>query len=236
MEVGEELHGAATVTSHMWVPGTSRLRTSVLAAWADNLAGLLAARVMNPRVPVTIELDVHLHAPAPGDGEVRAVARVVKAGRSMFVAEVEFVSGEGEPIAVAGASFMLAPDPAVRLPARLSIDSPASQRRLAVPLAERAGCRREEAGTAVLERSADGLNSSNTVHGGLLALVAEEAVLSLAPGDTVCSLGLRYLQAVRVGPAVASARLDGGLGRVLLRDAGNDDRLSVIATVRTFGR
>ncbi|OLT30292.1 thioesterase [Actinomadura sp. CNU-125] len=233
VEVGEELHGTAVVTPHMHVPGTARLRTSVLAAWADNLAGLLAARVMNPRVPVTIELDVHLHAPAPGDGEVRAVARVVKAGRSIFVAEVEFVSAEGEPLAVAGASFMLAPDPAVRLPERLSIGDP-PRRRLAVPLAERAGCRRGEPGTAVLERSVDGLNSSNTVHGGLLALVAEEAVLSVAQGGTVCSLGLRYLQAVRVGPAVASAGLDQGLGRVEVRDSGNGDRLSVIATVRTF--
>lgn len=234
-EAGEELHGTAEVTPHMHAPGTPHLRTSVLAAWADNLAGLLAARVMNPRVPVTIELDVHLHSPAPGSGRVRGIARTARAGRSVFVAEVDFVTGDGEPIAIAAGSFMLAPDPAVRLPARLGIDVPPPPR-LSVPFAERAGCRRREPGTAVLNRSEDGLNSSNTVHGGLLALVAEEAVLSLAPGDTLCSLGLRYLQAVRVGPAVATASLDHGLGRAVLRDSGNGDRLSVLATARTFGR
>jgi hypothetical protein len=41
------------------VPGTSRLRTSILATWADNLAGLLAVYAMAPRVPVTLDLDVH---------------------------------------------------------------------------------------------------------------------------------------------------------------------------------
>ncbi|WP_218040262.1 hotdog domain-containing protein [Actinomadura sp. WMMB 499] len=236
VEAGEELHGTAEVTPHMHAPGTPHLRTSVLAAWADNLTGLLAARVMNPRVPVTIELDVHLYAPGPAAGTVRGIARTVKAGRSIFVAGVDFVSGDGEPVAMAAGSFMLAPDPAVRLPARLSIDAPPPRRRLAVPLAERAGCRRGEPGTAVLHRSEDGLNSSRTVHGGLLALVAEEAALSLAPGDTVASLGLRYLQPVRVGPVVATAHLGGGLGRAVLRDSGSDDRLSVIATIRTFGR
>ena len=44
---------------------------------------------------------------------------------------------------------------------------------------------------AVLPRSEDGLNSSNTVYGGLIALAVEEAVLSLADGQTLCSLALR---------------------------------------------
>jgi len=87
----------------------------------------------------------------------------------------------------------------------------------------------------VLPRSEDGLNSSNSLNGGLIALAAEEAVLSLAPADTLCSLGLRYLQAVRAGPVVATARAHDGLGQVELRDSGRGDRLSVTATARTFG-
>ena len=54
---------------------------------------------------------------------------------------------------------------------------------------------------AVLPLLEDGLNASNTVNGGLIALVIEEALLSLAPGQTLCSLALRYMQPVRVGPA-----------------------------------
>jgi acyl-coenzyme A thioesterase PaaI-like protein len=232
--VGDEMHGTAPVTTQMHVPGTGHLRTSILATWADNLAGLLAVVALAPRVPVTLELDVHLYRPAPGDGVVRGVGRTVKAGRSVFVASVEFTSGLGEPVAVGAGSFMAAPDPAVTMRASPGADPPPDGR-LTMPFAERAGCERQRPGVAVLPRSEDGLNSSNTVNGGLIALAAEEAVLSLAPGATLCSLGLRYLQAVRAGPVVATARIRDGLGQVELRDAGNGGRLAVTATARTFG-
>lgn len=232
--VGNEMHGAASITPEMHVPGTTQLRTSILAAWADHLAGLLAIDAIAPRVPVTLELDVHLYRPAPGSGVVRGVGRTIKVGRSVFVAGIEFFSEGGEPVAIAAGSFMSAPDPSAKLPANLSIDRLLSENRLSVPFAERAGCERRTPGVAVLVRSEDGLNSSNTVNGGLIALAAEEAVLSLAPGDALCSLGLRYLQAVRVGPVVATARIHAGLGQAELRDSGNDDRLSVTATARTF--
>jgi len=223
---GDELRGTATVTPPMHVPGTAQLRTSILATWADTLGGLLAAHAIGPRVPVTLELDVHLFGPAPGSGVVRSTGRVIKAGRTVFVAGVDFTTEGGEPVATAAMSFMSAPDPAARLPARLSVDLPPDPdgRRLAVPLAERAGCQRRAPGLAVLPRSEDGLNSSNSVNGGLIALAAEEAVLSLAPGDALCSLGLRYLQAVRAGPVVATARLHRGLGQVELRDSGHARR------------
>ena len=87
----------------------------------------------------------------------------------------------------------------------------------------------------MLPRSEDGLNSSNTVNGGLIALAVEEALLSLAPGETLCSLALRYMQAVRAGPAVATATMTAGLGQAELRDAGNGNRLAVAATARVFG-
>ncbi|BCK54056.1 hypothetical protein [Nocardia wallacei] len=58
--VGDELHGSAEITPEMHVPGAAVLRTSVLATWADTVSGLLASLVMGPRVPVTLELDVHL--------------------------------------------------------------------------------------------------------------------------------------------------------------------------------
>ena len=69
-------------------------------------------------------------------------------------------------------------------------------------------------------------------HEPSLALAAEEAVLSLAPGETLGSLALRYLQPVRVGPAVASATLSAGLARVEVRDSGREDRLAVMASAR----
>jgi acyl-coenzyme A thioesterase PaaI-like protein len=232
---GEELHGSAAITPEMSVPGTSVLRASILAMWTDMLAGLLAAQAMAPSVPVTLELDVQLYRPVPASGTVRGVGRTIKRGKSVFVASADFMWNEGDSIATATASFMPAPDPAAKLPEQLSIDTTPPQLLLGMPLAQRAGCERRQPGVAVLPRSGDGLNSSRTVNGGLIALAAEEAALSLSPKETLCSLGLRYLQPVRIGPLVAAATVRNGLGRVELRDAGHANRLSALATTRSFG-
>jgi acyl-coenzyme A thioesterase PaaI-like protein len=231
---GTDLEGTASIVPGMCVPGTEHLRTSLIATWADHLAGLLAVTVVAPQVPVTLGLDVHLFSPAPGSGTLRCVGTTLKAGRSIFMASVEFSTGEGEPVAVSTGTFMTAPDPSLRLPASLSFDGPQPELRLQVPWAERAGCERRQPGVAVLPRSDDGLNSSNTVNGGLIALVVEEAALSLSPGATLSSLSMRYLRPVRVGPAVATAHARSGLGQIEVRDAGNDNRLAVLATARFF--
>ena len=216
-------HVASTETRRCGVPGT----------WAYGV--ISAAQGMAPRVPVTLELDVHLYRPAPGAGLIRAVGRPVKKGRSVFVGHVEFSTEDGEPVGFSTSSFMAAHDTALRMPSLTSLDAMPAAPPLTVPLADRAGCKRQEPGVAVLPRSEDGLNASNTVNGGLIALAVEEALLSLAPGQTLCSLALRYMQPVRVGPAVATATLAAGLGQAELRDAGNGNRLSVTATARTFG-
>jgi acyl-coenzyme A thioesterase PaaI-like protein len=232
---GDELHATGAITPPMHVPGTSRLRISILACWADMVGGMLTMRAIAPRAPVTLELDVHLYRPAPAGGRVRAVGRVAKSGRSVTVIEVDFLDEQGETFAFSGLSFMAAPDSSLTSPLPASIDRPPREPTLMLPLADRAGCKRQQPGTAVLPRTEDGLNGVGTIHGGLLALAAEEAVLSTAPGETLSSLGLRYLQPVRVGPAVATATIRAGLGRVKLRDSGRDDRLAVTATATITG-
>ncbi len=231
---GEALRGAASVSPYMLVPGTDCLRASILASWADMLCGLLSMRAFGGRVSVTLELDVHLYRPAPGSGTVTATGRAVKTGRSVFVGEVEFADARGEAFGFSAASFMVAPDMTLRPPRPPNFDIPPQDARLSMPLAERADCKRRAPGVAVLHKSEDGLNQAKTVHGGLIALAAEEAVLSLAPGTSLSSLALRYLQPVRVGPAVATAFVRDGLGRVSLRDSGSGDRLAVTGTTRTF--
>jgi len=231
---GDDLHGAASVTPYMRVPGTDCLRASILASWADMLLGLLSMRAFAGQVSVTLELDVHLYRPAPGSGTVTSVARQVKAGRSVFAGEVEFADASGEAFGFSAASFMAAPGESLRPPRPTRLEIPPQEPLLIMPLAERADCKRQAPGVAVLHKSEDGLNGAKTVHGGLIALAAEEAVLSLAPGTSLSSLALRYLQPVRVGPAVATASLRDGLGRVSLRDAGSGDRLAATATTRTF--
>ncbi len=234
----DALVGSATVVPAMHVPGTEQVRISILAAWADVVAGHLAAFTIHPRVPVTLELDVHLFVAPPGAGTVIGVGRVVKAGRSVFVSSVDFTDEDGEPIGFAAASFMPSPDERLTIDiGPMSVDRPPAPRgpELTVPFAERAGCAVRGPGVAVLGHSEESLNASNTLNGGLIALACEEAALSLTPGATLASLDLRYLQPVRVGPAVAEAEVHHGLGRIEVRDAGNDNRLCVAATSRTFG-
>ena len=105
-------------------------------------------------------------------------------------------------------------------------------------MAQRAagGARRPRAGgpgRAVLLRSEDGLNSSNSLNDAFIALAAEEVVLSVAPGDSLCSLELRSLQTVRAGPVVATACVRGRPGQVAMHDSGNGNRLSVVAMAGT---
>jgi acyl-coenzyme A thioesterase PaaI-like protein len=233
---GDEIHGSAPVVPEMWVPGTTSLRTSILAAWVDLVAGLAAIGVLAPRVPVTLELDVHVYEEAPAGGTVQAVSRLVKAGRSVVVCGVDLTDHDGRPVAIGTASFMAAPDPRLELPRHISLDAmPVPRGPLRRPFAERAGCLRREPGVAVLPRSDDGLNASGSVNGGLIALVVEEAALSLTPGATLSSMALRYLRPVRSGPAVATAEVRTGLARVEVRDAGGDDRPAVTATTRAVG-
>jgi acyl-coenzyme A thioesterase PaaI-like protein len=233
---GDVMRGSGHVVPEMWVPGTKALRTSILAAWADVVAGYIAVGLFDPGVPVTLDLDVHLHRPAVAIDEVRMVGGVQKSGRSVSVLSIEIL-GDHVAIGFAHATFMAAPNPSLRMPTvvrdegLLHLHPP----RLDVPFAERAGCERLAPGLASIPLRPDGLNASGTLNGGLLALAVEEAALSARPGDTLASVSMRYVQPVRVGPAVARADVRDGLGNVVVRDAGRDDRLAVIATTRTFG-
>lgn len=230
---GDGLIGSAEVTSPMWVPGTECLRLSILATWVDMVAGLMAVEELAPSVPVTIELDVHLHRPAPGHGTVTATGRPLRSGRSVFVAAVD-LAVDGEPFGIGGASFTAARDPKLTMPPRSAIERLPMGRPLEVPLAERAGSRRVAPGRVELPRRLDGLNAAGTLNGGLIALAAEEAAVSLVDGSTAASLGLRYLRPVRHGPLVAIADGHDGLVSVALHDAGHADRLAATAVLRLF--
>jgi acyl-coenzyme A thioesterase PaaI-like protein len=231
-----QLTGAAELTPFMHAPGTAHLRTSILVMWADMLGGILSLVALRPAVPVTLELDVHLYRPAPGSGRLTAVGRTVKAGRSVHVVESEFMDDSGTVFAFSAGSFMSSPNTSLTAPsARTSMRVVSDAPPLAVPLGERAGVSRLAPGVARMPMTDEGLNSNNTMHGGLIGMVAEEAVLSLAPpGSTLSSLGIRYLSPVRRGPTAGTAAGASGLYRVQLRDVGTASRLAAVATARTF--
>jgi acyl-coenzyme A thioesterase PaaI-like protein len=228
---GDGLRGTAEITPETWVPGTQVVRTSVLATWVDVVAGLLSGWSMRPRVSVTLDLDVHLFRQPVGTGTVSAVSSIVKAGRSVVVSAVELtLAGDDTPFAVGSASFMPSPNPEHLMPAGFPLTGTSGSRRLAAPLAERAGVERVAPGVAEIPWRTGNINASGSIQGGLVALAVEEAVLSAAEPTVLRSLSVRYLRAFRTGPARATATVHGDLARVEVVDLTNDARLGLLAT------
>lgn len=220
------LRGEAEVGAEMYVPGSTTLRASILAIWADVLSGLLVVDLVRPRVPVTLQLDVDLFGRSTGIERAVGTSSLLKAGSAVSVVEIDFTDGNGRRFATSVGTFMVAPDPGVQLPegfdplAQMGV----ARDRLTEPFADRAGCVRLPPNEASISMSDGARNSSGTLNGGLLALAAEEAALTAMPGSFVESLSLHYLRPVRVGPAVATAEPHGHVVEVAVRDHGRDDR------------
>lgn len=234
---GDGLRGHATVNEHMHVTGTDVLRASILATWSDTVTGLVCAKVVEPRVPVTLELDLHLYGPPVAPDEIVITGHLVKAGKDVLLSTVDIADGTGDAIGSADATFMLAPDETLRLP--MPVDELVGAvgtmpGRLAEPFAERAGCERREPGVAWMPPTTDEQrNSSNTLNGGLIALLVEEAAVSTRPGSSLSSLIVHFARPIRTGPAVARATVHGDVAEVVVTDEGRGD-LAVKATARFF--
>ena len=229
---GDDVVGRATVVEEMCVPRTDALRTSVVLTWADIVAGAVAGRAMEPRIPLTLDLEVQVARPARPGQVVAAEATLVRAGRTIVVTECWFRDADdGTPLAYALASFVPAPDPTAVFPDGFPITD-LSTGRLAVPLAERVGCRVVEPGTVEMPRRPDGLNAVGAIQGGLAAVALEEAVTSTTGSPRhLSSLVVRYLRPVMQGPAIAVSAGAGEVHTVRLTDAAVG-KLCLVATAR----
>ncbi|MFN8027929.1 MAG: PaaI family thioesterase [Acidimicrobiia bacterium] len=228
---GLPLRGVAEVFPEICVPGTTTLRSGVIAAWADLVTGTVAAEAMDPRIALTLDLELQVLAPAVVGHRITVEAAPVKVGRSVTVCRADFRDeSTGAAVAVAYASFMASPDPEHVWGegfSRMQLDG-----RLAVPLAERMQLAWPAPGVVELPHLPEGLNASGAIQGGLVAVAVEEAAHAVAaPGQTVGMLNLRYLRPFTVGPARATATRDGHLVLVELEDAGAG-KLGAVATVR----
>jgi acyl-coenzyme A thioesterase PaaI-like protein len=235
---GDDLVGKAEVVPTMLVPDSDILRVSVLAIWADTIIGLIAMQTIAPRVPATLELDIHVLAPIKNCKTVCARARITKSGKSALIFSIAFTDETDRPLAFGHSIFMAIPDPNISIPTgdwALKRFSEGGTRTLLQPLAKRVRCERLEPGVASLPWAADTQNSTKAINGGILAVAIEEAVLSsLAVGEqTLSSMIVRYLRAVRSGPAIATAHVSHGLGQVEVIDSSNQ-ALSAVATIRLF--
>lgn len=222
--------GWLQITDELRAPGSSQVRASVLATMSDVWTGALAGMACAPRVALTVDLTARILGDVGGD-RLDIVGTVLKQGRTTIVAETDFRHPvTGTVVALSHATFVASPRPQ-------DVIGPLSAGRtsanaLSRPIAEALGARVLSPGVVQIERGPYVNQPSGTLQGGVVAVLAELAAESLT-GVRVLELEVRYLSAVRVGPARTSAvTLDDHTVRVEARDAGNHDRLTTVVMAR----
>jgi acyl-coenzyme A thioesterase PaaI-like protein len=179
---------------------------------------------------------VRVARPIPVGAEVSAHGRILKSGRTIQFCEATYrLDGGEEPVAAALATFVSSPRPDDDL-GELDTD-PSRMTRIVVtppePVAAMLGTRVVGPGVVEADRHQRIINWADTIQGGAVCAVAEEAVLALDPGHVPSALSVRFTGTVRVGPMRATAERLGPWVRVEVRDVGNDSRLAAVAFART---
>jgi uncharacterized protein (TIGR00369 family) len=244
--------GIAQVRPELFAPGTSHIRTSLLLAMVDIVAGHTPDGPGKPATGATLDLRATILAPPPTTGVVDIRCRPLRVGRRFVVSDIGlFAAGadraEGADRAAGGAPFARAT--ATFLVLSLSEGAPPGRPPL-LPMDEGSfdeflGARIRDERTLVMDASRRVANGPvGTVHGGaqvlLAELAAEHALGARGRGLIATDIDIHYLDRLRAGPLAASARLastESGtpLAVVTLSDSGDGDRPIGHAVV-TFGR
>jgi acyl-coenzyme A thioesterase PaaI-like protein len=245
--------GRAEFDAQLCLPGTTTPRTAALAVVTDNAAGYVGIHALGA-MAYTVDLSMHVFR-TPTGRAVEYVCRPLRAGRRIAVLETWCtVAGETDPFGVSVATYMVAGEPPADGPDPVIFTMPtgddapfAPSSVIDEPLDARLRITQVAPGVLELPHEPHLSNGRGTVQGGILSLLVERACESAladghvdGPADAhvVAGLDVRYLSAVRVGPAraEASALRDGEGGGHLwctVVDAGDDDRLVAHALVNT---
>jgi uncharacterized protein (TIGR00369 family) len=229
-----------------WLPVVGEVRNpsgsvhaGVLATLVDMLGGGLAATTVAPDWIATADLTLHV-LPRPAADEVRAVAQVLRAGRTTAVIEVALHDDAGT-IGAATMSFarLVRRDDNPEVPApgaagRGTLALPDSH--LALPIVEQLGFAIVDAESGAIELPITPYigNTLDAVQGGVVAtaaVVAADAIVGAEAGPSVETVDLQitYLALVKDGPLRTAARLvDPATADVTVLDG--NGRTTTIAT------
>ena len=229
-----------------WLPVVDFIRNpsgsvhaGVVATLVDLLGGGLAATTVAPDWIATADLTLHL-LPRPAGDEVEGVARVLRAGRTTAVIEVDLRDSFG-PLGLATMSFarLVRRDDNPQVPApgtagRGTLALPDS--RLTRPVVDQIGFSVVDASVGEIELPVTPYigNTLGAVQGGVVAtaiVVATDAIAGAkagAPVETV-DLQVTYLSLVKAGPLRTVAHLvDANTADVSVVDA--NGRVATAAT------
>ncbi len=233
--------GRATIRPEMWASGSRRPRLGLLFTLADVVGGSPPTGTLTP----TIDLRLQLLRPAPSEGEILMEARPLKIGRRLWTGEVLFrTPGSSDVFARSEFCFMnqriadrLGSEP------HMGRDWPADAPFPAETFDDLLQMRLLDGGVVEMDPHVAVRNGVvGTIQGGAQATmceVAAERALADRGEYVVCDLHLRYLSALRVGPAMASPEVLPGdelrpVVQVAVSDSGADQLLltSAVAVCR----
>jgi len=227
------------------------VQAGAVATMIDVLGGALTVRAVYPDWMATSSLSVHL-ARRPASDTIAAAGRVMRAGRTMAVIDVDIREEGGNPDERTG-SVGTAMMTFSRLPRREG--NPAFEPDLEVSEAVEFGIEgsglkrpyRDAAGLRVLDGAAGAVelelrpyvrNSLHALQGGMIAVLADAAGemaarAAAARPMTTKDLSVQYLSQGKKGPFRTRARLvrmtgDTVLTRVEVIDRGVEDRLLAV--------
>ncbi len=218
-------------------------RAGALATLVDVIGGGLAATAAHPDWIATADLTLHVVGGAAPGTTVQADARVLRAGRTTVVIEVD-LTADGTTVALATMSFSVLPrrdiNPdmsTVRDQGPSTIAIPDS--RLRAPVLDALGLHVVDAAAGVVEVPVTdwARNSMGAMQGGVVAMVADaaaESALRASTGESVVvsDMHVTYLGFGRVGPVrTATDVLGPHAARVSIVDTGAEQRMMTVASV-----
>ena len=249
-------HDSDGRASRAWLPVVGELctdrgsaRAGALATLVDVIGGGLAAMAAAPDWIATADLTLHLVRAALPGSVVEANARVLRAGRTTVVIEVDLSDDSDRVVGAATMSFAVLPrrdhNPdmnAVRDagPSTMAVNSS----RLRAPFLDALGVSVLDARSGTIEVPVTdwARNSMGALQGGLVATVADasaELALRHATGAplVVSDLEVTFLGFGRTGPVraradVLDASAEFGSARVEIVDSGADARVMTLVSVR----
>jgi uncharacterized protein (TIGR00369 family) len=249
-----EFEHADNATSRAWMPVVPELcaddgsvRAGALATLVDVIGGGLAATAAQPDWIATADLTLHVVGAATS-GSVAANARVVHAGRTTVVIEVQLHDQAEREIGLATMSFARLPrrdtNPEIGAATQSGPSTMAlPDSRLTAPLIDMLGIRVVEATRGEVEVPVAEwcLNSLGAMQGGAVATVIDAAAVAAIRAATaeplvVTDLQITYLALGRVGPIrtrvdVLGTTASHARAHVELVDAGSESRVTALARV-----